>query len=244
VITGREKKVLDNIYNIPHLGLAAEFGAFIKWNQSDWESRISVNELWKDTAKHIIQSYVIRTEGSYLEEKENSIVFQYKNCDIEYGSWQAKELVSQLDMLLSLYVDECEIVEGTGYVEVKPRLINKGFTVEYLLDQCFKAGIIFDFVLVIGDDSSDEEMFKVLKDMIVNKHQAIREYARCFSVTLGRKPTEADFYLNDSSEIIQYLEALRHWTKRDSEVFANWNSSMHIVDIVRRTRGREGDENI
>jgi hypothetical protein len=50
--------------------------------------------------------------------------------------------------------------------------------------------------------------------------------------------------LNDSSEIIQYLEALRHWTKRDSEVFANWNSSMHIVDIVRRTRGREGDENI
>ena len=247
VITGREKKVLDSIYNIPHLGLAAEFGAFIKWNQSDWESRIVVNELWKDTAKHIIQSYVVRTEGSYLEEKENSIVFQYKNCDVEYGSWQAKELVSQLDMLLSLYVDECEIVEGTGYVEVKPRDINKGYTVEYLLDQCYKAGIVFDFVLIIGDDSSDEEMFKVLKDMVVTKHNALRDTARCFSCTLGRKPTEADYYLNDSSEILQYLEALRHWTKRDSETFANWNTSMHIVDIVKSARpilDMEAEENI
>lgn len=233
IITGREKKVLDSTYNIPHLGLAAEFGAFIKWNQEDWESRYTINELWKETAKHIIESYVIRTEGSYLEEKENSIVFQYKNCDIEYGNWQAKELVSQLDALLNLYIDECEVVEGTGYVEVKPRMVNKGYTVEYLLEECYNAGIIFDFVLVVGDDSSDEEMFKVLKELVNTKNHSLRDTARCFSCTLGRKPTEADYYLNDSSEILQYLESLRYWTKRDPEIFANWNTSMHIVDIVR-----------
>lgn len=236
IITGREKKVLDSTYNIPNLGLAAEFGAFIKWNQSDWESRLKINEIWKETSKHIIESYVIRTEGSYLEEKENSIVFQYKNCDIEYGNWQAKELVSQLDVLLNLYINECEVVEGTGYVEVKPRTINKGYTVEYLLEECYNAGIVFDFVFVVGDDASDEEMFKVLKDMVLSKNHSIRDTARCFSCTLGRKPTEADYYLNDSSEILHYLEALRYWTKRDPEIFANWNTSMHIVDIVRSKR--------
>ncbi|OMJ65652.1 hypothetical protein SteCoe_37840 [Stentor coeruleus] len=234
IVTGREKRVLESAYNIAHLGLAAEFGAFIRWSHDmDWESRGVFSELWIESAKHIIASYVTRTEGSYLEEKECSVVFQYKNCDSEYGSWQAKELVSQLDVLLTPYVDECEVIEGIGYVEVKPRMVNKGYTVEYLMQECFEAGIVFDFVLVVGDDSSDEEMFKAIKELSVTKHSSISANARCFSCTLGRKPTQADYYLNDSAEILQYLEALRHWTKRDPEAFVNWHSSMHIVDIIK-----------
>lgn len=168
-----------------------------------------------------------------MEEKECSIVFQYKNCEIEYGTWQAKELILQLDDLLNPYIDECEVVEGTGYIEVKPRNINKGLTIEYLLEQYYESGIVFDFVLVVGDDYSDEEMFKSLKQLSLHKHRSISNNARCFSCTLGRKPTEADYYLNDSSEVLQYLETLRHWTKRDPELFTNWNTSMHVVDIFK-----------
>lgn len=245
IVTGREKRVLESAYNIPHLGLAAEFGAFVRWSHDmDWESRGVFNELWKESAKHIIVSYVTRTEGAYLEEKECSVVFQYKNCDTEYGSWQAKELVSQLDVLLTPYIDECEVIEGIGYVEVKPRMVNKGYTVEYLMQQCFEAGIIFDFVLVVGDDSSDEEMFKAIKELAVTKHSSISTSARCFSCTLGRKPTQADYYLNDSAEILQYLEALRHWTKRDPEAFVNWHSSMHIVDIIKNRQNKNKDFDI
>lgn len=237
IITGREKKTLQAMYNLPHLGLAAEYGSFIKWSSDkEWERRHSINALWKDTSKHIIQSYVTRTEGAYIEEKECSIVFQYRDCETDYGSWQAKELVAQLDVLLAPYVEECEVVEGIGYVEVKPRLVNKGLTIEYLLEECSKGGIVFDFVLVLGDDSSDEEMFKVLKQIVDDKSPVISPTARCFACTLGRKPTEAEFYINDTSEILQYLEALRHWTKRDPEAFSNWNSSMHVVDTVKAQR--------
>ena len=237
IITGREKKVLEGVYNLPHLGLAAEYGSFIKWspNQS-WECSIQINELWKDIALHIIEAYVLRTDGSYVEEKECSVVFQYKNSDYEYGSWQAKELITQLDLLLQPYIEECEVVEGTGYVEVKPRNINKGVTIENIMEECHKGGIEFDFVLAIGDDYSDEEMFKALKQLYINKSNVLSKNSRCFSCTLGRKPTEADYYLNDSSEILQYLEALRNWTKRDPEAFANWNSTMHIVDILKSKR--------
>ncbi|OMJ93279.1 hypothetical protein SteCoe_3739 [Stentor coeruleus] len=237
IITGREKKVLESAYNIQHLGLAAEFGAFIRWSPDvDWETRGAYSEVWKESAKHIIASYVARTEGSYIEEKECSVVFQYKNCDTEYGAWQAKELASQLDVLLHPYIEECEVFEGTGYVEVKPRMINKGYTIEYIMQKCSEAGVVFDFILVVGDDSSDEEMFKALKELAVTKHTSLSISARCFSCTLGRKPTKADYYLNDSAEILQYLEALRHWTKRDYENFVNLDSAMHIVDIIKDRR--------
>jgi trehalose 6-phosphate synthase/phosphatase len=241
IVTGREKAMLDNIYHIQHIGLAAEWGAFIKWSaEDDWESRCEIASLWMDTAKYIIESYVQRTEGAIIEEKERSIVFNYNQCDSDYGVWQAKELVSQLDDLLQPYVEDCEVAEGVGYVEVKPRNINKGFTVEYLLEQCNDAGIAFDFVLAIGDDSSDEEMFKVLKFMTASKHRCLNQNARAFSCTLGRKPSEADYYLNDSSEVLQYLEALRCWTKRDSEVIANWNSAIYAIDVAKeRKKGRE-----
>ena len=99
IMTGKEKKTLDKVYDIPLLGLAAEYGGFIRWNSGkEWESRVAVNGIWKDTAKYIIESFVLKTTGSYLEDKEFSIVFQYKDCDYEYGVWQAKELVAKLDV--------------------------------------------------------------------------------------------------------------------------------------------------
>jgi trehalose 6-phosphate synthase/phosphatase len=244
VITGREKKVLDTTYNVPYLGLAAEYGAFIKWSsEQDWESRYSTNELWKDTAKQIIEIYVSRAEGAYIEEKECSVVFQYKDCDFDYGNWQAKELVSQLEDFLNPYVDDCEIVEGTGYVEVKPRHINKGVTIEYLVNTCYNVGIVFDFVLVVGDDLSDEEMFKSLKKICINKNPGISTHARCFSCTLGRKPTEADYYLNDPSEILHCLDILRNWTIKNQKYDEKVNSIKFAVDILLSRRSSEDASN-
>ena len=237
IITGRQKKKIQKVYNLPNLGLAAEYGSFIKWSDNkEWECRNIINTLWKDTAKHIILSYVARTEGAIIEEKECSVVFRYNNCDPDHGTWQAKELAGQLDVLLAPFIEECEVVEGICYIEVKPRMINKGLTVEYILEECNKGGITFDFVMVLGDDSADEEMFKILKQLVIHKSPVLSPSARCFSCTLGRKPTEAEYYINDSSEVLQYLEALRHWTKRDPEAFANWNTSLHVVDIVKAQR--------
>ena len=32
---------------------------------------------------------------------------------------------------------------------------------------------------------------------------------------MGRKPSLADYYVNDANEVIQYLELLRGWNKRN-----------------------------
>ena len=41
-------------------------------------------------------AYENKTEGSFIEEKESSIIWNYKNTDFEFGQMQAKELRQQI----------------------------------------------------------------------------------------------------------------------------------------------------
>lgn len=54
---------------------------------------------------------------------------------------------------------------GKGYVEVKRNDVDKGVAVSRMLDKIQQAlGQKIDFVLCIGDDRSDEDMFKAIND--------------------------------------------------------------------------------
>jgi trehalose 6-phosphate synthase/phosphatase len=67
--------------------------------------------------------YHERTDGSYIERKESSLAWIYREADPEFGLWQAEELIEHLQEALKgkpIY-----IASGGGYVEVKPQGINK-----------------------------------------------------------------------------------------------------------------------
>ena len=113
-------------------------------------------------AMNIIDQYVKRTPGAEMHVKENSIVFQYQKADSDFGNIQAKELVPHLESLLSFAADDCQITSGIGYVEVSPRGVNKGNTLRDIIEKVSKNRGLVDFVLAIGDDNSDEEMFKMM----------------------------------------------------------------------------------
>ena len=213
IVTGRTRKVLESWYGgISKLGMAAEYGALIKWHEkSDWESIIQGSGVWKDTAKQIISAYVSRTEGSSIEEKECGVVFYYRETDPDLGSWQAKELISHLEILLKPFLNECEVSHGLGYVEVKPRGINKGTAVfDVLQELSRRKKEPPDFIFAVGDDVSDEEMFKVIK-AIRKEHSltAEKRFLTCFTCTVGKKPSLARYYLNDALEVSSLLDMLK-----------------------------------
>lgn len=62
-----------------------------------------------------------------------------------------------------------------------------------------------DFLLCVGDDRSDEDMF----DSIV-KHQDVSSIglAEVFACTVGQKPSKAKYYLDDTPSVIMMLEWL------------------------------------
>lgn len=65
-------------------------------------------------------------------------------------------------------------------------------------------GVVPDFVLCIGDDRSDEDMFEV----IMSARASLSPVADVFPCTVGQKPSKAKYYLEDTSEILRMLQGL------------------------------------
>lgn len=63
-----------------------------------------------------------------------------------------------------------------------------------------------DFVLCIGDDRSDEDMFEIIGNAISNG--VLSSTTSVYACTVGQKPSKAKYYLDDTTEVINMLEAL------------------------------------
>lgn len=67
-----------------------------------------------------------------------------------------------------------------------------------------------DFVLCIGDDRSDEDMFEIIGNAISKNMLSVN--TTVFACTVGQKPSKAKYYLDDTSEVILMLENLAEAT--------------------------------
>lgn len=63
-----------------------------------------------------------------------------------------------------------------------------------------------DFVLCIGDDRSDEEMFEAIASSVAER--SLPETTEIFACTVGQKPSMAKYYLDDTVEVMKMLQGL------------------------------------
>jgi trehalose 6-phosphate synthase/phosphatase len=161
IVSGRARDSLSDWFtSCKLLGLAAEHGYFLRWNSdSEWEtSHFSADLDWKQIVLPVMQSYTEATDGSNIEIKESALVWHHQDADPDFGSCQAKEL---LDHLESVLANEPALVKrGQQIVEVKPQGVTKGLVAEKVLLNMVNGGNPPDFVMCIGDDRSDEDMFE------------------------------------------------------------------------------------
>src|SRR5262249_50223282 len=126
--------------------------------------------------------------GAFVEQKEFSLVWHYRAVDPEQGRAAARELTDHL-LAFTANID-VQILRGSKVIEVRNAGVNKGAAARHWL-----AKRNFDFVLAIGDDATDEDMFAALPPTTYSFH-------------VGLARTGARFYLRDQSEVIQLLEEL------------------------------------
>lgn len=69
-------------------------------------------------------------------------------------------------------------------------------------------GLLPDFILCIGDDRSDEDMFEVITTAVDGPY--LSPAATVFACTVGRKPSKAKYYLDDPADIKPLIRALAH----------------------------------
>jgi len=155
LISGRDKGSLDKWFGGLNIGLVAEHGAWVKEQGGEWEITEVLTSEWKEQIRPILELCVDRTPGSFIEEKGFSLVWHYRKADSSLGELRARELVNDLRNLTANL--NLQVLEGSKVVEVKNAGVNKG---RAALRWISKGK--WDFMLAIGDDLTDEDVFKVL----------------------------------------------------------------------------------
>ena len=158
LISGRIKDTMEKWFGGLGINLIAEHGALGKERDGEWQLMESLTNKWKEEVRPILEVYVDRTPGSFVEEKEFSIAWHYRRAAPWLGQLRARELVQDL---LNLTANlNLRVVESNMVVEVKSAGIDKGRAVSQWFTKKY-----WDFILAIGDAQTDEDIFKIIPDM-------------------------------------------------------------------------------
>lgn len=219
VLSGKQKSIIDSWFSsVKNLGLGAEYGYYFRpHDEPDWKiPEMSKNLEWSSKTRSIFLWYMERTDGSNIQEKDNSLVWLYKECDPEMGEWMANDLQQNLKLALAEYPG-IAIVHGKGFVEVKPKNLQKGKLAASIISDIKKKKGNIDFIFSIGDDIVDEEMF--MKVNSIAKREAEKPVERkpiknlkAFTCTVGRKPSNAHYYVNDYKDTLNLLNGMIDWS--------------------------------
>eukprot|EP00002_Diphylleia_rotans_P010845 TRINITY_DN2145_c0_g1_i3.p1 TRINITY_DN2145_c0_g1~~TRINITY_DN2145_c0_g1_i3.p1 ORF type:complete len:564 (+),score=125.06 TRINITY_DN2145_c0_g1_i3:85-1776(+) len=222
IMSGRQRSIVDEWFaKVPQLGLAAEHGFFYrKPGNKDWEQlEPEADFSWMQPAATICDLYTERTDGATLEVKDSTLVWRYRDCDPEFGALQAKELYDHLQNILTNF--DLQVQHGNGILEVKLKGINKGVALERILHESFAGQDVEpDFILALGDDRSDEDMFAFLKA----QYPETTTTAKVFTVTVGRKPSHAKYFVEDVDEAQELIQTFRFSATKANRV----QSSMEL----------------
>jgi trehalose 6-phosphate synthase/phosphatase len=185
LISGRDKHTMGKWFGGLKIGLVAEHGAWIKEKDKDWETIEVLSSDWKEEIRPILELYVDRTPGSLVEEKEFSLVWHYRVANPRLGDLRAREMANDL---LNLTANlNLQVLEESKVVEVKSAGINKGrAALRWIWSKTW------DLILAIGDDLTDEDIFKVLP-------------ATAWSIKVGFSASAAKFNLGSPNQVTSLL---------------------------------------
>lgn len=84
--------------------------------------------------------------------------------------------------------------------------VSKGLVAEKVLLRMVDDGTPPDFVMCIGDDRSDEDMFESISSTVSGP--SLHTAPEIFACTVGRKPSKAKYYLDDATDVVKLLQGL------------------------------------
>lgn len=181
LVSGRDKDTLEKWFGSLNVGLVAEHGVWTKEKGNEWKRIQTLSSDWKGEMRPVLELYVDRTPGSFIEEKEFSLVWHYRKAEHRLGDMRARELVNDLLTLTANL--NLQVLEGSKVVEVKNAGVNKGRAALRWISRKK-----WDFILAIGDDLTDEDVFKVLP-------------ARAWSIKVRFSASLAKFNLSFPSQV-------------------------------------------
>lgn len=232
IISGRDQVFLDKWLGSKHVGLSAEHGCFMRdVGSKDWVNLASHFDMsWQSEVENVFKYYTERTPGANIEIKKVALTWHYRRADPELGVFQAEKCMKELEETIATKYD-VEVMAGKANIEVRPKFVNKGEIVKRLVlsrhgapqdpnpivvhDTDIPFSELPDFMLCLGDDLTDEDMFRSLKEIEIQWH--LKEFPKnsfdsygMYPVAVGpaSKETIATAHLNDPASVIDTLGLL------------------------------------
>ncbi|POO02839.1 Trehalose-phosphatase [Trema orientale] len=140
------------------------------------------------------------TPGAKVEHNKFCCSVHYR-C-VEEKKWN--EVAQQVKSVLKEY-PKLRLTQGRKVLEIRPTIKwDKGKALEFLLESLGFANCTDVFPVYIGDDRTDEDAFKIL-----------RERGQGFGILVSKFPkdTSASYSLQEPTEVMNFLQKLVEWKR-------------------------------
>ena len=192
IVSGRDKIFLEDNLGKLNISIIAEHGHFFKESNKNWINLGNIDKVFLNDIYAIFQSFSDRTPGTFTEKKESGLVWHYRKTDPELASERVVEIETVLNSLLT---DQFQILNLDKAIEVTSRKFDKGSALNELTKNKN-----YDHIVCIGDDITDENMFKNLEE-------------NSTTIKVGIKKTHARFYIDDPERVVSLLSDINTYLK-------------------------------
>lgn len=155
IISGRDADTMEEWFGEMQINLVAEHGATVRRVGKPWTAAKAVDQSWKPILRPTLEMFVRRCPRSFIEEKNHTLAWHYRNVDPELGFLRSRELLDNLFHLVRN--GQLQVIDGNKVIEIRMAGVDKGFAARRIIERTES-----DFIIVIGDDKTDEDMFKAL----------------------------------------------------------------------------------
>lgn len=187
LISGRDKDTFTKWFLPKGYNMIVEHGVWISQDGEEFKLLENVKNDWMGKIRPVLESFVDRTPGSFIEEKNYSLAWHYRKTDPDFGNLRAMELSTVLTSLIG--TDDLSVLNGNKVMEVKSSNVNKGRASMRMLGEGD-----YDYVFAIGDDWTDEFMFQELPESTV-------------TVKVGRQKTAAKYFVENTQKVRELLRS-------------------------------------
>jgi trehalose 6-phosphate synthase/phosphatase len=190
IVSGRDRDTLQDWLGHLPIGLWAEHGFWHRARPGEpWHPAVAMTAQWMDRVLPILERFAAATPGAMVEVKSASLAWHYRRAPRDFGARQAHELRMLLGDALSN--QPLEVLEGKKVIEVRWRGVSKALVAQHAeSDSAAETAIV-----AIGDDRTDEELFRALP-------------ASSVTIAVGRPSVAAAFCVDDHRAVRRLLHAL------------------------------------
>eukprot|EP00811_Abedinium_folium_P026125 NODE_379_length_3104_cov_6.433658.p1 GENE.NODE_379_length_3104_cov_6.433658~~NODE_379_length_3104_cov_6.433658.p1 ORF type:complete len:745 (-),score=191.93 NODE_379_length_3104_cov_6.433658:243-2477(-) len=209
LVSGRDCRFLtEHFGDYENFTIVAEHGYLVS-NPGPQPRRFDqfnqhIHNDWMDQVLPIFTLFQQSTPGSRVEVKTSALVWHFRNVDPEYGEFKAKHLMHTLSTSVANL--PCEVSRGNMIIEVASLQVKKGLVVKHFLDNARREGRPYTSTLIVGDDRTDESMFRYALEEGGGEHGGV------VSVKVGRGDTYADYQVKDTTALLNFLRIIADLT--------------------------------